>query len=193
MTREAISLRVTIIPNGTHTDYLSYDGYDRVGWVVHYFNGTSRSFNYGYDDAHNTNNRLWTRRLGTVQGDIGDAFSYDLADQAVGVQINVPTPQNVNQPITPQNIIYDTNGNRQWYTPTGISKEYEPPPATPSHAASNLNQYTSVKINGTPYNLTYRADANLATYGNNNATYNYDAQNRLTSATVGGVTYVLRI
>jgi RHS repeat-associated protein len=50
-----------------------------------------------------------------------------------------------------------------------------------------LNQYTSVIINGSQYDFSYRADANLAQYDYNNSTYNYDAQSRLTGATVNGV------
>src|SRR4029077_10325639 len=132
-----------------------YDSHDRVTWVTHSFNPGTRQFNYGYDDAHYSNNRLWTRRLGSSLGDVGDVLSYDVADQAVAVQHNVPTPQNLQQPLD-QNIYYDSNGNRTWYAPPGINKQYDPP----SGVASNLNQYTSVIINGAQYNLAYRADAN---------------------------------
>jgi RHS repeat-associated protein len=169
--------------NGTTSSYTS-DALDRATQIVHtLLNGSTRTFNYGYYPT--SNDRKWTQRLivpNSVEHNKGEVFSYDLADQATAVQLDIANP-NTADPGNPT-IIYDSNGNRIWYAPPGINKHYDPPYGI----ASNLSQYTSVIINGSQYNLTYRADANLAHYDDNNATYNYDAQNRLTSATVGGVT-----
>jgi RHS repeat-associated protein len=90
-------------------------------------------------------------------------FDYDLNDQAIAMQLNILNPDTTSA--GSQTISYDANGNRTWFQPPGWNEQY---------TTDNLSQYTS--INGSQ--LTYRADANLATY---NDTYNYDAQNRLTS------------
>ena len=153
----------TLNANGTSSDYL-YDSHDRVTRVRNFLSGTTRTVNYGYDDP--SNDRLWAKRLSsptTPESSKGEVFRYDMADQAIIAQLDVLNPDQVQPPPTPQTIVYDPNGNRTWFTNI-------------RYVTDNLSQYTS--IGGS--SLTYRADANLATYGNN-ATYNYDAQNRLTS------------
>jgi RHS repeat-associated protein len=155
------------LANGTQSTYL-YDPLDRVTWLTHSLNGTTRTFNYGYYD--NSDNRRYVRRLGSPQGDVGDAFRYDLADQAIGFDLNVLQPQSVDPGSIPWGVGYDPNGNRLWFT------------AIPYDTANNLNQYTA--INGAP--LTYTLNGSLAGY--NGASYSYDAQTRLTSATVNGAT-----
>jgi len=169
--------------NGTTSSYTP-DTLDRVTQIVHTLNGTTRTVNYGYYD--NSNNRKWTQRLvssppNSPENNKGEVFAYDLADQATAVQVDIANP-NTADPGS-QSILYDSNGNRTWYAPPGANKEYDPP----DHVASKLNQYTSVKISGTQYNLGYVATGNLGTYNRNNSSYNYDAQNRLTSATVNSV------
>jgi YD repeat-containing protein len=147
--------------NGTSSAY-TYDALDRATSIVHHLIGTTRTINYGYDPAGN--NRLWAKRVinpVSSENNKGEVFSYDLADQAIGGQLDVLNPDQVQQPI-PQTIIYDANGNRTWFTNI-------------QYVTDNLSQYTS--IGGS--SLTYRADANLATY--NGVTYGYDAPNRLTS------------
>ena len=89
-----------------------YDTYDRVTSVSHTLNGTTRTFNYGY--GSDSDNRLWAKHGITPtspENNKGEAFSYDLADQAMAFQLNVANPQNVSQPL-PRNIVYDPNGNR---------------------------------------------------------------------------------
>jgi RHS repeat-associated protein len=168
--RGNVTLRT--LGNGTHSEYPNYDQYDRVGWVVHYLNGTSRSFNYGYDDQ--SNNRLWVRRLGTPQGDIGDVFSYDDADQVSGVQLNVATPQSTPPPS--RSIIYDANGNRATFRPYGPTDYY--------YINNNsLNQYN--RRNNV--NASYDYNGNL-TNGFDGSTYTYDAQNRLLTGAQNGLT-----
>ena len=152
----------TLDANSTYSDYL-YDVHDRVTRIRNFLSGTTRTVNYGYDDL--SNDRLWAKRLSsptTPESSKGEVFRYDLADQTTIAQLDVLNPDQVHPPSTPQTVVYDPNGNRTWFTNI-------------PYVTDNLSQYTS--IGGSP--LTYRADANLATY--NGSTYNYDAQNRLTS------------
>lgn len=109
----------------------NYDGYGRVASIGHALNGTTRTFSYGYDN--NSDNRLWIERVITPtssENNKGEAFSYDLADQAIAFQLNVANPQNVSQPL-PRNITYDSNGNRTNFQ------------AVQYGAANNLNRYTT--------------------------------------------------
>jgi RHS repeat-associated protein len=151
--------------NNTSTSY-AYDALDRVTWVQHFLNGTGRTFQYGYET--DSNNRLWAKRLitpaGSPEANKGEVFDYDLNDQVIAMQLNILNPDAT--PAGSQTISYDPNGNRTWFQPPGWNEQY---------TSDNLSQYTSINNSS----LTYRADANLATY--NGATYNYDAQNRLTS------------
>jgi RHS repeat-associated protein len=152
----------TLDANSTYSDYL-YDTHDRVTRIRNFLSGTTRTVNYGYDDL--SNDRLWAKRLSsptTPESSKGEVFRYDLADQTTIAQLDVLNPDQVHPPSTPQTVVYDPNGNRTWFTNI-------------PYVTDNLSQYTS--IGGSP--LTYRADANLATY--NGSTYNYDARNRLTS------------
>ena len=160
-----------VLNNGTRTDYL-YDPLDRVTWITHTLNGATRGFNYGYQD--NTNNRKYVTRTGAL-GNLGDVFNYDLADQVVGVQLNVQTPQSTPTP-TP-NISYDPNGNRTTFRPYGSYETY---------TVNDLSAYTSRTILRTTTNAAYDNKGNLTT-GLDGSTYVYDAQNRLTSATKSGV------
>jgi YD repeat-containing protein len=165
------------LDNGTHTDY-SYDTLDRVGSVVHYLNGTTRSCNYGY--ATDSNNRLWAKRLispSSSENNKGEVFSYDLADQAIAVQLDVLNPNQVQQPLT-QKINYDPNGNRTTFAPYG---------PTDTYATNNLNQYKSRNSN----NASYELNGNLTGSPDpaaDRSTYAYDAQNRLLSASKPGGT-----
>jgi RHS repeat-associated protein len=153
------------LANSTSTSY-AYDALDRVTWVQHFLNGTGRTFQYGYET--DGNNRLWAKRLitpaGSPEANKGEVFDYDLNDQVIAMQLNILNPDAT--PAGAQTISYDANGNRTWFQPPGWNEQY---------TSDNLSQYTSINNSS----LTYRADANLATY--NGATYNYDAQNRLTS------------
>jgi RHS repeat-associated protein len=166
-----------VLANGTRTYYL-YDPLDRVTWITHALNGTSRGFNYGYHD--NSNNRKYVRRTGSTQGDVGDVFSYDLNDQVTAVKLDISNPTTADP--GNQTIFYDPNGNRNWFSPPGHSEQY---------VINNLNQYTSRNSYGNSYNATYDAKGNLTISPDapaNGSTYTYDAQNRLTSATKSGVT-----
>ena len=155
--------------NSTHSDY-GYDGFDRVTSIAHALNevGTTRTFNYGYDT--NTNDRLWTKRLMSAQSpenNKGDVFTYDQADQAMAVELDVLNPDQERQPLI-QTISYDANGNRTTVGPFN---------QTDTYTTNNLNQYTSRNN----VNAVYDSRGNLTT-GLDGSTYQYDAQNRLVSA-----------
>jgi RHS repeat-associated protein len=123
----------------------------------------------------NSENRKYIRRW-NGQNDNGDVFSYDPADQIVGVQLDVPSPQNVQS--VPWTIIYDANGNRFNFSPYG---------PTDTYTINNLNQYS--KRNN--IDATYDFTGNLAQSPDSGAsqlTCTYDAQNRLLTATKSGGT-----
>ena len=164
-------------------------------WITHWLTSGVRGFNYGYDDV-SVGNRKYIRRTGTTLGDKGDVFSYDLADQTIGVGLNVTTPQST--PAPARSIFYDANGNRTTFRPYG---------PTDTYVTNNLNQYTSRNSNNATYNAngdmivtpepagsrsTYGFDAQnrvtSAGKGNVNMYFNYDGLNRQVSRTVGGVT-----
>jgi RHS repeat-associated protein len=163
--------------NNTHSVY-TYDALDRVTWVLHYLNGTGRTFQYGYET--DGNNRLWAKRLITPtspEGNKGEVFDYDLNDQAIAVKLNVLNPDTT--AAGNPTIIYDANGNRTWFVPPGWNEQYA--------VANNLNQYTSrTTPNGTTY-AAYDTKGSLTT-GLDGSAYTYDAQNRLTRAIKSGVT-----
>jgi RHS repeat-associated protein len=170
--------------NSTHTDY-AYDAFDRVTWVVHDLNGRGRTFTYGYEP--DSNNRKWAKRLITPaspEGNKGEVFDYDLADQVTAVKLNVPNPDTT--AAGAPTITYDANGNRNWYAPYYPAEQY---------SINNLSQYSSRTIHYTggeqTTNAAYDTKGNLTITPDdaaNRSTYAYDAQNRLTQATKSGVT-----
>ena len=167
-------LTTCTLNNGTHTTY-NYDPLDRVTWITHWLTSGARGFNYGYDDV-SVGNRKYLRRTGTTLGDKGDVFSYDFADQTIGVGLNVTTPQST--PAPARSIFYDANGNRTTFRPYG---------PTDTYATNNLNQYTSRNSN----NATYNANGDMIVTPEppgSRSTYGFDAQNRVTSAGKGNVT-----
>jgi RHS repeat-associated protein len=164
-----LTSRVLTGPQNTKSTY-SYDQLDRVTWITHTLDGASRGLNYGYQD--NTDNRKYVRRTGGTLGDVGDAFNYDLADQATGVLLNVQTPEST--PTPAPNITYDSNGNRTAFHPPYVSWQTY-------GGANDLSQYTTRTILGVQTTAAYDHKGNL-TYGFDTSSYVYDAQNRLTNA-----------
>ena len=155
--------------NSTNSSY-SYDALDRVTSITHTFSGgtqggTVRRFNYGYD---NVGNRKWTKR---DQAN-GDVFAYDHNDQVTAVRLNIANPDTAS--VGAQTIIYDANGNRTSFAPYGTTDTY---------TINDLNQYT--RRNAT--NAVYHGNGTLVT-GVDGSTYQYDAQNRLLTASKSGVT-----
>ena len=173
------NLTTRTLNNGTHTDYV-YDTLDRVTWVTHSF---GRWFNYGY--YANSNNRKFIKRW-NGQNDNGDVFRYDLADQAMGVRLDVQHPDTT--PTPAPSITYDANGNRASF-------------GSDTYTINNnsLNQYNkrnninaSYDYNGnltTSFNgLIYVHDAQNRLTAAGNMTFKYDGLNRQVSRTVGGAT-----
>jgi len=133
----------------------------------------TRTFDYDYDSV---GNRKWIKR----DGGNGDVFAYDLADQVNGVKLDVPNPSATPTP-TP-NITYDANGNRTDFHPYGTTETY---------GINNLSQYTSRTIANVTSNATYDTKGNLILSPDpvgSQLACTYDAQNRLISASKGGVT-----
>ena len=159
------NLTTRTLNNGTHTDY-AYDALDRVTWATHSF---GRWFNYGYDNV--SGNRKWAKRW-NGQAAVGEVFRYDLADQAIGVQLNVPNPDQVQQPI-PWTIAYDANGNRTNFHPYAGT--------TDVYTTNNLSEYTQRTRNGTPASAVYNFNGDVMA-GVDGSVCTYDAQNRLLSA-----------
>jgi hypothetical protein len=58
----------------------------------------------------NVGNRNWIER----DGGNGDVFDYDQADQAIVAKLDIANPSGT-APGSPT-IIYDANGNREWFT-----------------------------------------------------------------------------
>ncbi len=155
-------------PANSTTSTYTVDALDRVTNISHALVGTTRTLQYAYD---NVNRRSWTRR----DAGNGDVFGYDLNDAVTAVQLNIANPQSTG--VGSQTIVYDANGNRTSFAAYG---------PTDTYAINNLNQYSSRTTSGSQTNATYDAKGNLWTFGT--STYLYDAQNRLTSATVSGST-----
>ena len=101
-------------------------------------------------------------RTNRVESGVADAYSYDAVDQITGV--NYSTNRTVSY-------AYDALGNRSSVTDNNVATAY---------TANNLNQYTAVGGSA----LGYDAKGNLIS-GPGSASYTYDGNNRLTSATVG--------
>jgi RHS repeat-associated protein len=164
----------TLNSNSTSSGY-NYDVYDRVTSVDHYLASGTRTIQYGYDDTHHSNNRLWVKRVITAQSpenNKGEVFSYDLADQVSAFQLNVLNPNQVSQPLL-QTMLYDPNGNRQ-FTPTA---QYA--------TANDLSQYTTRTIAGNQTTAAHDLKGNTTT-GLDGSVYTYDAQNRLLTAQKSG-------
>jgi RHS repeat-associated protein len=157
------------LDNGTSSNFGQYDELDRVKNITHSFVGDTRTFDYDYD---NVGNRKWVKR----DGNLGDAFGYDLNDQANFVTLDVSNPDQVST--TTPNVGYDANGNRTTFSAYGLNDTY---------TTNDVNQYTARNTT----HAIYDANGNLVS-GLEGSAYVYDAQNRLTSATKGTTTEVFR-
>ena len=107
-------------------------------------------------------------------------WSYDALGQVIAADSTVATSDRSYQ--------YDTIGNRQ-----KAANSLTLPPAN-NYTANSLNQYSSLSINNPPstINPLYDLDGNLTsgplpTAPTTNSTLVWDAENRLTRTTVGGV------
>ncbi|MBE7173357.1 MAG: RHS repeat protein [Williamsia sp.] len=153
--------------NGTGTVY-TYDDANHTLLVDNQKTGASFGrFAYGYDAV---DRRTYVKR-DNAQGDV---YSYDATDQVTGVQYNVMDPGgSSSDPARTVHYDWDATGNRTQVIDNGAPTAY---------TVNNRNQYT--KVEGNP--LKYNDNGDLKTF--RNATYNYDAQNRLINATDGSQT-----
>jgi RHS repeat-associated protein len=182
--------------NGRQSTY-AYDNLDRVTQITPSLNGTTRTFDYGYQT--NSYDRKWTKH----EDGYGDVFGYDLADQVIAVLLDVSNPDTT--PVGDPTITYDGSGNRtmfaayQWqemytvnnlnqYTGRGLQDNPlrptptpRPPPTPPPHPSPTPTPTPGQQA------ATYDYNGNMTT-GFDGSTYIYDAQNRLLSATSYGVT-----
>ena len=144
-------------------------------------NQTVAQFDYRYDS-------VGRRKCVERDNQNGDVFKYDPIDQVTEVEYDVTDPCGTAG--NPSRIVkYDTAnhpldpaGNRTAVT------EIEPPDngVETIYTTNHLNQYTQVGDNTV---LTYDDNGNLYTTqgdAQGDATYHYDAQNRLISAVKGG-------
>jgi RHS repeat-associated protein len=178
-------------PQSTST--YEYDGRDRLTRITHALNGTNRTFSYGYYD--DSNNRKWTKR----ESGYGDVFGYDRNDQVTAVFLDRQNPDHTEP--GDQTIFYDGSGNRT---------RFEPYDWTETYTINNLNQYPLRNTTGrdapdqrptptprprpsppprpTPPGqqaAVYDSNGNM-TNGFDGSIYEYDAQNRLLSASAPG-------
>ena len=150
-----------VLENSTSSTFVP-DALDRVTHIAHALNGTTRTLDYAYDSV---GNRMWIKR----DNNNGDVFAYDLNDQNIAAQLDVPNPDSVTN--VPQTIYYDANGNRTTFSPYGTTDTYV-------IDNNSLNQYHT--RDGVA--ASYDAKGNM-TAGFDGSTYSYDAKNRLLSAT----------
>jgi RHS repeat-associated protein len=156
------------LDNLTSSGY-GYDGLNRVMNISHVLNGGTRTLAYDYDSV---GNRKWVKRDGAN----GDVYGYDLNDQVTATLQNIANPDSASA--GSQTINYDANGNRTTFSAYG---------PTDTYTTNNLNQYAS--RNSTQ--ATYDTKGDLTSFGAGTS-YQYDAQNRLTSATNGNNTLVFK-
>ena len=93
--------------------------------------------------------------------------------------------------VTSQTISYDANGNRNSFAAFDPTDPRFGTTDTYSLTNNSLNQYGSRTSLGVPANASYDTKGNMTT-GVDGSTYQYDAQNRLTSATKGGNTLTFK-
>jgi YD repeat-containing protein len=159
------NLNSRVLNNSTSSTY-GYDWMNSCNSITHTLNGTTRTLTYNYDSVRN---RQWVKR----DGGLGDAYGYDLADQANATQFNIANPDTAGPGSV--DVVYDANGNRTSFSANGPTDTYP--------AVNNLNQYPS--RNGV--SAAYDSNGNTTT-GFDGSSYVYDAQNRLTSASKSGTT-----
>lgn len=141
--------------NGTHT-VNSYNAGGQILSIQHLEEGTNAISSISY--GYNSGDN----RTNRAENGIVDTYTYDAIDQITGVSYS--TNRTVSYG-------YDALGSRTNVTDNSVPTTY---------TANNLNQYTAVDGSS----LAYDAKGNLTT-GPGSASYTYDGNNRLTSATVG--------
>ena len=156
-----------VFENGTQT----LDSLDDVNRILNVDNrkGTISfaRFDYGYD---NINRRTFMQRDNSK----GDVYSYDAIDQVTKVLYDATNPgTNPQNPAITESFDWDPVGNRNKLTINATSTLY---------TTNILNEYIKVDTNSLKYDQT----GNLTNY--DGWTYQYDAQNRLITASKGTTT-----
>jgi len=169
----------------------TYDADNRLTNLIH-ISGTTilASFQYGYN---NVNDHTYVKH----QDGKGDAYTYDAIDQVTGVQYQATNPDTTpSAPIRTVGYTLDPVDNR-----TSLTDSVN---GNTSYTANNLNQYTAVNTITSSYDgngnlasglgtMVYDAQNRLtsATVGSNTVTFKYDARNRCVSRTINGTTKFL--
>lgn len=157
------------LENGTSTAY-TVDQVNRDTAVAHSLMGTTRRFDYAYNSV---NDILAVQR----DSSLGDGYTYDLTQEILGFAQNGAVNLSsgaITNPLTYNALTFDGCGNQKSTSlngnPGGI------------FAVDYLNEYNT--FNG----QAVSNDSNGDVLSYNGWTYNYDPQNRLTSATNGSTT-----
>jgi RHS repeat-associated protein len=154
-------------------------------------NGTA--VNYGYDDAsrglsvdqvnsegsfsridytfNSVNARTSRTETDSGASPFTDIYGYDAIDELTRVKYNYDAGMNTQERLVDYS--YDAVGNRNFVTDNGVTQSY---------TANSSNQYTTAGTMAPGY------DGNGNLSGLSGASYGYDAQNRLVSATASGTT-----
>ena len=162
---------------------------NRIGRAL----GNGTAVHYGYDDAsrglsvdqvssagsfaridytfNSVNARTSRTETDSGAASFTDIYGYDAIDQLTRVKYNYDAGMNTQD--RQVDYVYDAVGNRSSVTDNGITQNY---------ATNALNQYTAAGA----MSPAYDNNGNLGALSG--ASYTYDSQNRLVSATAGGTT-----
>ncbi|PZR76708.1 MAG: hypothetical protein DLM52_05715 [Chthoniobacterales bacterium] len=88
---------------------------NRATSISHALVGTTRTLAYDYDTV---GNRKWVKR----DGNVGDAYGYELADQSTAVMLNIANPDTAGA--GSPTIAYDAIGNRTSFGAYGTTDTY---------------------------------------------------------------------
>ncbi|PYI94663.1 MAG: hypothetical protein DME97_01420 [Verrucomicrobia bacterium] len=156
------------VENGTAVNY-AYDNTSR-GLSVDQINsaGSFAKVDYTLDSVNNRTSRTETDSGAPPFTDI---YGYDFIDELTQVKYNFDAGANTQD--RQVDYAYDAVGNRLSITDNGVTQSY---------TTNVLNQYTMAGA----MSPAYDSNGNLGAL--NGATYTYDAQNRLVSATASGTT-----
>jgi RHS repeat-associated protein len=162
------------LDNATQIAY-TYDNASRLTqWQQTGTAGTIETLNYAYNSVNDRTSKETIN--GQYPSGVYDVYGYDAIDQVTNAQYTATAPSGTG---SIRNVGYtlDPLGNRTQVTDSTAS--------TVAYAPNNLNQYSAV--GGTTF--SYDGNGNLTS--GDSGTYAYDARNRLSSGTVGGVTTTL--
>lgn len=192
------SARNQLVQIGDGANPLATYGYDLAGNRINRTLANGTAVNFGYDDAsrglsvdqrnsagsfaridytfNSVNARTSRTETDSGTAPFTDIYGYDAIDQLTRVKYNFDATTNTQERQVDYG--YDAVGNRTSVTDNGVTQSY---------VANSLNQYTTAGAMAPGY------DGNGNLSGLSGASYRYDAQNRLVSATASGTTIYLRL